>query len=204
MNWLAHAWLSQPGDTEAQLGNLLADVVKGRERAAMSPGFLRGAQRHQAIDAFTDSHHVVHRSWGRIAEEHRRFAGVLTDVFYDHFLAIHWTKHAAPPLDEFTADLYGRAVRCPIALPTIARAVLERMIEGDWLGSYARLEGIEATLRRISRRLTARLGRPFALERAMTELEAHFDGLAADFEEFFPALQCRFGPDSTPAVDSQS
>ena len=193
MNWLAHALLSEPGDTEAQLGNLLADVVKGRDRAGMSAEFLRGVRRHQAIDAFTDSHPAVHRSRSRIADEHRRFAGVLSDVFYDHLLAIQWDRHAetAAPLAEFTADLYGRAQLCSIELPPMARAVLERMIAGDWLGSYIRIEGVEATLRRISRRLTARLGRPFALESATEELEANFDGLVEDFEEFFPALRRR-------------
>jgi hypothetical protein len=39
VNWLAHAFLSRP-DIEFHLGNLLADLVKGRDRSAMTPAFL--------------------------------------------------------------------------------------------------------------------------------------------------------------------
>ncbi len=35
----------------------------------------------------------------------------------------------------------------------------------------------------------ARTGHVFGLERAITELHAHFDGVESDFAEFFPALQ---------------
>jgi hypothetical protein len=42
---------------------------------------------------------------------------------------------------------------------------------------------------RLSRRLEARLGRPFALERAVGELEAGYDSLGGDFAEFSPTLR---------------
>src|SRR5437868_12558243 len=58
MNWLAHVFLSEP-DVECRLGNLLADLVKGKARQAMSPRFRRGLACHQAIDAFTDYHPVA-------------------------------------------------------------------------------------------------------------------------------------------------
>ena len=58
MNWLAHTFLSAP-NVHFQLGNLLADVVRGPERDAMNEDFGRGAACHKAIDAFTDSHPVV-------------------------------------------------------------------------------------------------------------------------------------------------
>jgi len=49
-------------------GNLLADLVKGRDRAAMSARFLNGVRQHQAIDVFTDSHPIVHRSRARLGD----------------------------------------------------------------------------------------------------------------------------------------
>ena len=162
MNWLAHLFLSEP-DVEHRLGNLLADVVKGKARAALPPGVLRGIACHQAIDAFTDSHPVVYRSKRRIGEEHGRFAGILIDIFYDHFLARDWSRYAAMPLEQFTAEVYT-SFRGYVTgdLPEEARELLARMSEGDQLGSYRALGGIEAALRRLSRRLEARLGRPFA------------------------------------------
>jgi acyl carrier protein phosphodiesterase len=185
---LAHAFLSEP-DIECRLGNLLADLVKGRDRAGMTAAFLRGVQFHQAIDAFTDSHPVVQRSRARIAGEHRRFAGILVDVFYDHFLALDWERYSAESLDVFTARLYADLRAHPLRLPAEVQAVADRMLDEDFLGSYRRIEGIEAALRRVSLRLEARVGRAFGLEKAVSELQANFQGLGSDFAEFFPLLQ---------------
>jgi acyl carrier protein phosphodiesterase len=188
MNWLAHAFLSKP-DTEFRLGNLLADLVKGRERAAMSDEFLDGVRHHQAIDAFTDTHPNVHRSRARIGGDYRHATGILVDIFYDHFLALDWGRYSAEPLDAFTARLYGEIQTSTARFPAEARAALERMISEDRLGSYRRLDGIEASLRRVSLRLAARTGRDLGLERGVSALVANFEGLHGDFVEFFPQLQ---------------
>jgi acyl carrier protein phosphodiesterase len=76
-----------------------------------------------------------------------------------------------------------------MSLPAEAQAAVERMLLDDRLGSYRRLDGIEASLRRVSLRLAARTGQDIGLERGMAELTAHFDGLQSDFAEFFPLLQ---------------
>jgi acyl carrier protein phosphodiesterase len=188
VNWLAHVYLSEP-DVECRLGNLLADLVKGKARAAMSPLFRRGIACHQAIDSFTDYHPVVQRSKARISPEYGRFAGILVDIFYDHFLALHWEEYSPVSLDSFTAALYRDIRSHPIALPEEAGHAVERMIATDRLGSYRRLEGIEDTLRRVSERLAARVGRSFALEKAIAELTANHAELAADFAGFFPDLR---------------
>jgi acyl carrier protein phosphodiesterase len=201
VNWLAHAFLSKP-NVEFRLGNLLADLVKGRDRAGMPAAFLDGVRQHQAIDAFTDSHQAVHRSRARIGGGFRHATGILVDVFYDHFLALDWERYASEPLDAFTARLYADIRRHPIELPVEARAAVERMLADDRLGSYRRLDGIEAALRRVSLRLQARTGRDFGLERGVSELVAHFEGLRGDFAEFFPQLQAHVGevPEVEPSA----
>jgi acyl carrier protein phosphodiesterase len=188
MNWLAHLLLSEP-EVEFRLGNLLADLVKGKARAALPPGVRRGIACHQAIDAFTDAHPVVSRSKRRIGEEHGRFAGILVDVFYDHFLARDWLRYASMPLDDFTAEVYASFhAYASATLPAEAISLLPGLSEGDLLGSYRRVAGIEAALRRLSRRLEVRLGRSFALEQAVEELQTHYDAFGRDFAEFFPEL----------------
>ena len=93
MNWLAHVFLSEP-NVEFRLGNLLADLVRGDARAAVSAEFARGAEQHKRIDAYTDAHPIVRRSRARIRTEYRRFSGVLVDVFYDYFLANDWSRYS--------------------------------------------------------------------------------------------------------------
>ncbi|HZZ77755.1 MAG TPA: ACP phosphodiesterase [Gemmataceae bacterium] len=188
MNWLAHAFLST-SDAEFRLGNLLADLVKGRDRAAMSPAFLAGVRHHQRIDAFTDSHPVVHRSRARIGEGYRHLTGILVDVFYDHYLAIDWQTYSPEPLDSFTAHVYADIRAFSVQMPAEARFALDRMVQDDRLGSYRSIDGIAATLERVSLRLLQRTGKDFHLERAVSELTANYDSLHADFSEFFPLLR---------------
>jgi len=188
LNWLAHVFLSEP-TVEFRLGNLLADLVRGDARSAMSAEFLRGARCHKAIDAFTDSHPVVHRSRGRISPSHRRFSGVLTDIFYDYCLASEWERYSPLPLDTFTSVFYAAAKRQPLDLPPDARSTLDRILEHDLLGQYRRIDGVENSLRRLSMYLARRWGRDFALATAVQDLVAHEAVFAADFAEFFPELR---------------
>lgn len=188
MNWLAHVFLSEP-NTGFQLGNLLADVVRGAQREAMSAEFIRGAACHKAIDAFTDAHPVVKRSRARIGSEHRRFSGVLVDVFYDYCLARNWQRYSPIALDAFTAAFYASAESHLVELPPDARAMLERIISRDLLGSYVAVDGVERALRRISTYLNSRWNKQLALDQGVRDLVAHDAAFAADFDEFFPALQ---------------
>jgi acyl carrier protein phosphodiesterase len=188
VNWLAHVFLSE-ANLEFQLGNLLADVVRGPQREAMSANFIRGAACHKAIDAFTDSHRVVKRSRARIGSERRRFSGVLVDVFYDYFLARDWKRYSPITLDAYTAAFYASVQAHPIELPPDARIMLERIVRYDLLGSYARVDGVERALRRISNYLNSRWHKQFALDQGVRDLLAHEAEFGVDFHEFFPTLQ---------------
>jgi acyl carrier protein phosphodiesterase len=67
--------------------------------------------------------------------------------------------------------------------------MLERIIRYDLLGSYARVDGVERALHRISSYLNSRWHKQFALDQGVRDLLAHDAAFAADFKEFFPALQ---------------
>jgi len=175
---------------EFQLGNLLADVVRGPQRDTMSPAFVCGAACHKAIDAFTDAHPVVKRSRTRIGSEQRRFSGVLVDVFYDYYLASNWERYSPIALDAYTATFYASIQAHHLAeLPPNARTLIERIVRHDLLGSYVRVEGVERALRRISTYLNSRWKKQFALEQGVRDLLAHKSAFGGDFDEFFPALQ---------------
>jgi acyl carrier protein phosphodiesterase len=49
MNWLAHILLSEP-NVENRLGNLLGDLVKGKDLDGLNCNLRRGVIRHYAID----------------------------------------------------------------------------------------------------------------------------------------------------------
>jgi acyl carrier protein phosphodiesterase len=67
--------------------------------------------------------------------------------------------------------------------------MLERIIRYDLLGSYARVEGVERALHRISTYLESRWHKQFKLDRGARDLVTQEAAFAADFREFFPSLQ---------------
>lgn len=187
MNWLAHAFLSPP-DVEFRLGNLLADMIRGRSRAAMSARFLEGVRHHQAIDAFTDTHRIVSRSRGRIGGRFGHANGILIDIFYDHFLAVDWERYSHEPLDVFTESVYVDMRSGIAGFSDDARQAMVQIADDDRLGLYRSLDGIEDSLRLVSKRLARRIGKDLGLERGIEELVDNFEGLQEDFHAFFPDL----------------
>ncbi len=195
MNYLAHLFLAGP-QPPALLGALMGDFVKGPlDGRRYPPAITRALVLHRRIDTFTDAHPVTAVSRARIAPERRRFAGIMVDLFYDHYLARHWDEHAREPLPAFTARIYALLERHRSVLPERLRWIAPRMAESDWLASYARVESIHAVLDRMS----VRLKRENRLAGAGAELEANYAGLEADFRAFFPDL-VRFAQASRDAL----
>ncbi len=186
MNWLAHLLLSEP-DVESQLGNLLADLVKGTQRQNLNANILRGMECHRLVDAFTDSHACVQRSKQRINLEYKRFAGIFVDIFYDHFLAKNWDAYSPKPLEKFTAEIYESFKIYPVKLPLPVSQLISRMADEDWLGQYRSITGVENAAARLSKRLSIRFNKPWRLD-AVGELIANYSDLENDFIEFFPEL----------------
>jgi len=189
MNWLAHLYLSEPSP-EFRLGNLLPDLLNAPQLQGLPAEVLRGIDCHRRIDAFTDNHLIVRRSRDRIAKPYRRFSGILADVFYDHFLAVSWQDYSQTPLGEFSQDVYQCLEQVRLLAPEPARSCLQRMSDGDFLGAYRSLPGIEMALARIG----ARLRRPVNLGAAIAELKTHYDQLNEDFTLFFPELRDHVQP----------
>jgi acyl carrier protein phosphodiesterase len=196
MNWLAHLYLLET-DTENRLGNLLGDLVKGREIVMLNCNLKKGVdlltatlrERHYAIDTFTDTHEIVKISKRRMGKDHARFSGVLIDVFYDHFLAKNWASYSQMKLSDFTAEIYKSFQSYPGEIPAEAQQIIQCMIKEDWLTSYQYLDGIDYTLKRIEHRIKRRSGRHFFLVGAMEILKQEYVNLDQDFQSFFPDLQ---------------
>lgn len=195
MNWLAHVALADDDDASIA-GNLLGDFMRGVDLDALPPDLRAGVLRHRAVDRFTDAHPLVRASRGRVAPERRRFAGVLVDVYYDHFLARHWTRvRPAVPLREFTARVYRALGRHGPALGPRLAALAPRMAAEDWLASYEDLGSVERALAGIGRRLK----RPQPLELGAGDLRAAYAALEGDFLCFFPFLEASIRPGRIPA-----
>jgi len=183
MNWLAHIHLS--GDSPAtRVGNLIPDLVRGSELAGISEQFADGIRLHRLIDSYTDGHPVFRRSVARIDGPLRRYASILVDLFYDHFLACEWSSYSATPLADVVGDFHRSIDSFRTVLPGPVYERLANIRDGGYLLSYSTEHGIAEALLRVS----SRLRRPVDLVAGVDHLRAHHELFAADFRDFYPQL----------------
>jgi acyl carrier protein phosphodiesterase len=184
MNFLAHLYLSG-NNTKIMVGNFIGDFVKGKSSLQQfETDIVKGIELHRAIDAFTDTHPVVAQSKNRLRPKYRHYAGVIVDVFYDHFLASSWDLYHPQPLAEFAAHAYRTIEQHHSILPEDVRYMLPYMISGNWLVNYAQLEGIHRALSGMASR-TSFVSK---MEQAVNDLRTHYPDFKKEFEEFFPLL----------------
>lgn len=182
MNFLAHLFLS--GDKpELLVGNLMGDFVKGRLPGGFPPGIVKGLELHRGIDSFAHRNEFFIGSKRRIDPSFGHYRGVLVDLFYDHFLAVHWDDYAAEPLPRFLARARRIVEERREELPERARRIIPAMF-GDWLPSYRRIDGIGEVLVRMSGRIV----RPNPLKEGVGELRRNYEPLREDFRRFFPQV----------------
>ena len=185
MNFLAHAYLSGD-DKKILVGNIIGDFIKGRQALGQLEAHVaRGVELHRAIDEYTDNHEVVHRSKDRLRPKYRHYAGVIVDVFYDHFLAANWDQFHRQPLGVFAEETYKTIQDFSDILPERFRQMLPYMIRGNWLVSYAGIRGIHRTLSGMASRT------PYEskMEEASIDLKNHYREFKAEFVLFFADLK---------------
>ena len=183
MNYLAHLYLSDD-DADSLVGSLMGDFVKGRIDDGLPARVRDGVWLHRRVDSFTDAHPVVQRSKARIQPEFRRYAGILVDMFYDHFLARRWPDYASQPLEHFSRRVYRVLTDQHHTFPSRMQHSMAYLVDNDLLMSYREVAGIAHALAGIE----GRLKRPSGLRHAATELHGNYADLLHDFSEFFPEL----------------
>jgi acyl carrier protein phosphodiesterase len=183
LNYLSHLFFSD--DTEdALLGSLLGDFVKGSTAGRFSAAISDAILLHRKIDSFSDAHRITRESRNRISPSRRRFAGIIVDVCYDHFLSRHWGDFSRIDPANFVERVYAVLMKNSAFLPDRLSRVLPRMISENWLGSYVHLKGVGEALDRIA----GRLSRGDAFRGSIIEIESNYRALEGDFLSFFPEL----------------
>lgn len=183
MNHLAHCFLSFD-DEDLLVGNFIGDDVKGSDWKKYAPGVQRGILLHRAIDDFTDNHPLAARSKERIRPFARRYAAAVTDILYDHLLAVHWARYGDEPFDAFAKKMYRRLEKRAGEMPEVLRERLPHMLAGRFLHGYLSREGLEWVLGRFSRRMVGGMDVAALSDFFFSEIGA----FSEDFNAFFPDL----------------
>ena len=183
MNFLAHIYLS--GDDELiQIGNFMADGIRGKNYITLPAKVQKGILLHREIDTFTDIHPVFRNSTHRLHANFHHYAGVIVDIFYDHFLAKNWSLYSNENLEDYVQKFYKSLQNNPEILTDKTKRLLPIMMRENWLVSYQTVPGIERILRQMEFRIKHRS----KLSSSITELQAYYSDFEAEFTTFFPDL----------------
>lgn len=184
MNFLAHFHLAWP-DEGLVAGGLEGDFYKGPLRDDLPAALREGVKLHRAIDAYTDQHPDMLVLRRHLPDTLRRYAGIIADLSFDHYLSIHWHRFSDQSLPEFNRSIYAILQRHHDDFSPSAQQMMSRILEHDILGIYDRWQTVTATAERIGRRFGQR--NPFHdIER---ELTPHRELLEQTFLNFYPQLQ---------------
>jgi len=184
LNFLAHIYLSGENKNIA-LGNLIGDMVKGKAYENYEHDIKTGLLLHRAIDHYTDKHEIVLKSKKMIAPDFNRYAGIVLDIYYDHFLAQNWNRYCKTELQEYVNEMYVLLIKNYTSLPLRAQQISPFMIIRNWLGNYGNKKSLYYIFLGMHRR-TRKLGN---MHQAMSVLKSHYSLLEKDFFLFFDDLQ---------------
>ena len=191
MNLLAHLLLAGPDATaptyaDHLLGQFIADSVPGRQLDQYLPEVQAGIRQHRAIDSYTDQHPIVRRTTARLREAgYGKYAGVVADVFFDHFLARNFSEFSTETLLGFTQRVYALLASREAEFPAPVQRFFPYLVQQNWLLHYADIAGITRSLQGLSRRASPGSG----METAGQELRRNYAAYETDFRAFFPQLQ---------------
>lgn len=184
MNHLAHFALAG-NDASLIVGGFLGDYIKGRLQGQLPEPIERGVRLHRAIDRFTDDHPITKRSSRRLPDRFHRYGGIITDVVYDHLLALNWARFYSTPLEDFSSHALTTLLDSSDLLPPNALRTATRMHELNVLVGYQERAFIERSLTYLS----TRLKRDNPLDEAAAEVYEHLETMTDDLDEFYPELR---------------
>ncbi|MDI1256607.1 MAG: acyl carrier protein phosphodiesterase [Flavobacterium sp.] len=184
MNFLAHIYLSGNNDL-IKIGNFMADGIRGKHLEIFPKDTQKGILLHREIDTFTDAHPIFRESTKKLHERYHHYAGVIVDVYYDHFLAKNWVRYSDEKLADFTDRFYKSLTENHDWLTEKTKGMMPYMIKHNWLLSYQTVEGIERILTQMDSRTSNQSQMRFSGE----ELKLHYTTFETEFTVFFEDLR---------------
>ncbi|MFV8379204.1 ACP phosphodiesterase [Flavobacterium sp. LB3R33] len=183
MNFLAHIYLSGDNDL-IKIGNFMADGIRGKHFESYPLEIQKGIILHRSIDTFTDAHPIFRQSTKKLHEKYHHYAGVIVDVFYDHYLAKNWNMYSDEKLEEFVDRFYQSLHDNYNILSERTKGMMPYMIEHNWLVSYQTIEGINRILTQMDQRTKNESKMRFATNE-LSEFYLEFEN---EFTNFFQEL----------------
>lgn len=152
MNFLAHLAIAHLTNTSAA-ANLVADYFKGPADAINPITVRTGILMHRFVDSYAQQNEIIRSCIAFFPESVRKMAPILTDLFFDHFLAKDWNDYMpAISLDAFL-DVAWKEIQYELPLfPPIVQDFLAVFLRERWIDHYDSVQGMVMIIHRLSRR----------------------------------------------------
>lgn len=183
MNFLAHIYLSGT-NKRVQIGNFMGDGIRGKEYLHYHKDIQLGVLLHRSIDSFTDFHPIFRQSKHRLVAKYNHLSGIITDMFYDHFLAKEWEMYHHQPLQIFVKDFYHALEEHQSELNIKTLGMMPYLLKQNWLERYANISDLQQILQQMDRRFSF----PAKMHESVEELYQNYDEFNHEFRMFFKDL----------------
>lgn len=176
MNFLAHVYLS--GDNfYVALGNLIADQIKRSDVQNFPLEVQKGISLHRAIDEFTDAHPLFKNCVTTLFPTYRHYSRVIVDMYFDHFLAVHWENFHSTSLHDFSNNFYNALYQTEIDFPDKLKRFIHALTTYNWFEQYSSVSGLRDIMAQMDKR---------------TRFDSNLAGSTAELIEKYPYFEQRF------------
>jgi acyl carrier protein phosphodiesterase len=182
MNYLAHLALSYPA-TGLVVGNFIGDHIRNKNLDTFTKEVQLGVEMHRSIDTFTDTHPASIAIRETLFNEYRHISRILVDIYYDHFLALHFETFHRQSLALFNSEITVLLQQHSDVMPVSAQGYLRGMKAQNWLLEYSSIAGIDIILNKMAKRSSL-----YPLKIAAKTLEEHYPFFQAQFLKFYPEI----------------
>lgn len=184
MNFLAHFHLS--GDNEdIAIGNFLGDFIRGTKPETLPVMVQKGLKLHRFIDSFTDSHPLVKETNKILRPHFSKYTPVVSDVYFDYFLASNFTDYSTQSLREYTHQVYEVMARHQSVMTERASKFYDFMIVRDIFFEYGNKGGMKHVFNGLAKRAKFESN----LLEGVPVLTQYENEMYKLFKDFYPELQ---------------
>lgn len=184
VNYLAHLYLSG-NDEEVLVGNFIADAVKGNNLSAFTNDIQKGITLHRKIDYYTDHHPLVIEINKLFAPGYGKYAGIVTDMLFDHLLAQNWEHYHQLPLKAYVNKTNALLLSWFHIMPLKLQRMMPFWVKNRWPEIYSTEKGLIRALNGMPRYTSLPKQSDFVLHVMQSERTI----IHNNFKYFFEALQ---------------
>jgi len=188
MNYLGHLYFSN-NDLDLMHANLFGDFVKGTHLEIYLDSVRRGIILHRSIDTYIGKHPQVKELVLYLSSSLPKVASVAVDIYFDHFLSIHWGTFHAEQIDSYLSKFYSHPIQADHYPDPHFLYIISRIKTEKWLSGYSDLDVIS----RVCRGVSGRISFPNALVLGGQVLQYEYQEIETVFFDYMKDARAFFG-----------